>query len=136
LTPKGTARHRALTSAEAAGPPPPGWAASSLDAALRVVDEGPRPLYRAAIVSLAGTSVLAMAIAALIRPPGSLPGPQRDIIAGALATLCLSVVLGIASLAATGRDRPAAWLDRVLAPRERAAIWLALPPGSRSCLSS
>ena len=126
MTPKGTARHRALTSAETADTPLPGRAARSLDAALRIVDEGPRPFYRAAIVSLAGTSVLAMAIAVLVRPPGSLPGPQRGIIAGALAALCLSAVLGIASLAAAGRDRRAAWLDRVLAPRERAAIWLAL----------
>jgi len=114
-----------LTSGEAAGTPPRGWAARSLDRALRIVDEGPRPFYRAAIVSLAVTSVLAMTIAALIRPPGSFPEPQRDMIAGALTALCPSAVLGIVSLAA-GRSRPAAWLDRVVAPRERAAIWLAL----------
>jgi hypothetical protein len=93
---------------------------------LRIVDEGPRPFYRAAIVSLAVTSVLAMTIAALKRPPGAFPRPQRDMIAGALAALCLSTVLGIASIAMARRSRPAARLDRLVAPRERAAIWLAL----------
>lgn len=47
-------------------------------------------------------------------------------IAGALVALCISAVLGMASLVAGGRVRPPAWLDRVVAPRERAAIWLAL----------
>jgi hypothetical protein len=32
----------------------------------------------------------------------------------------------LASLTAAGRSRPVTWLDRVVAPRERAAIWLAL----------
>ena len=93
---------------------------------LRIVDEGPRPFYRAAIVSLALTSVLAVTIAALIRPPGALPWPQQDMIAGALAALCLSAAGGIASLVMARRSRPASRLDRVVAPRERAAIWLAL----------
>jgi hypothetical protein len=90
-----------------------------------MVDEGPRPFYRAAIVSLAVTSVLAMAIAALVRPPGSLAGPQRDMVAGALAALVLSAVLGIGSLAVR-RPRFAARLDRLIDPGERAAVWLAL----------
>jgi hypothetical protein len=47
-------------------------------------------------------------------------------IAGALAGLGLSAVLGLASLAAAGKSRRTAWLDRVLDPQERAAIWLAL----------
>jgi hypothetical protein len=93
---------------------------------LRIVDEGPRPFYRAAIVSLAVTSVLAVTIAVLIRPPGAFPWPQQDMIAGALAALCLSAAGGIASLAMARWSRPAAWLDRVVAPGERAAIWLAL----------
>jgi hypothetical protein len=105
---------------------PSSRAARWLDRALRVVDEGPRPCYRAAMVSLGATSVLAMAVAALVRPPGSLPGAQRHMIAGALVGLGLSAVLGLASLAAAGRSPLAAWLDRVVAPRERAAIWLAL----------
>jgi hypothetical protein len=66
-----------------------------------------------------------MAVAALIRPLGSLPGTQRQMIASALAGFCLSAVLLLASLAA-GRSRPGSRLDRVLAPRERAVIWLAL----------
>jgi hypothetical protein len=47
-------------------------------------------------------------------------------IAGALAALCVSAVAGIAPLVAGGRYRSRAWLDRAVAPRERAAIWLAL----------
>jgi hypothetical protein len=42
-----------------------------------------------------------------------------------LAGLCLCAALGIASLPLRGRPRPP-WADRVVAPRERAAIWLAL----------
>ena len=97
-----------------------------LDRTLRLVDEGPRPFYQAAVVSLAVTSVLAMAIAALIRPQGPLPETQRLMIAVALAGAGLSAVLGRASLAGTGRSRPGTWLDRVAAPSDRAAIWLAL----------
>jgi hypothetical protein len=106
--------------------PPRGRAARWLGRALRVVDEGPRPFYRAAVVSLGVTSALAVGAAALIRPHGPLPGTQRHLIALALAGFCLSGVLGLASLAAAGRSRPAAWLDRAMAPRERAAVWLAL----------
>jgi len=115
-----------LTPSDGFGPPVAGRAARWLDRALRTVDEGPRPLYRAAVASLAVTSVLALTIAALLRPPGSLPGAQRQLIAGALAGLGLSVVLGLASLAAARRSRRAHRLDRAVAPRERAAIWLAL----------
>jgi hypothetical protein len=109
-----------------AAPSPSGRAARWLDRTLRIVDEGPRPFYRAAVVSLAATSVLAMGVAALIRPHGSLPGTQRQMIAGALAGLCLSAILRLASLVAGGRSPSGTWLDRVAAPRERAAIWLAL----------
>ena len=91
-----------------------------------MVNGGPRPFYRAAIASLAVTSVLALALASFIRPPGSLLGTQRHMIIGALVGLWISTVLGTASLVADGRTRPPAWLDRVVAPRERAAVWLAL----------
>jgi hypothetical protein len=47
-------------------------------------------------------------------------------IAGALVALCISAVLGTASLVARGRVRPPAWLDRAVGPRDRAAVWLAL----------
>jgi hypothetical protein len=123
--PGGTAPRRP----HAAGPPgllPSGLAARWLDRTLRIVDEGPQPFFRAAVISLAVTSALAAGAAALIRPQGALPGTQRHLIAGALAGLGLSAVFGLASLAAARRSRRAAWLDRVAAPRERAAIWLAL----------
>jgi hypothetical protein len=97
-----------------------------LDRTLRIVDEGPRPFYQAAVVSLAVTSVLAMAIAALIRPLGPLPQTQRQMMVAALAGAGLSAVLGLASRAGAGRSRPGTWLDRVAPPRDRAAIWLAL----------
>jgi hypothetical protein len=103
-----------------------GRAGRWLDRALRIVGEGPRPFYRAAVVSLAVTSVLAMAVAAHVRPHGPLPRTQRHVIAGALAVLGLCFLLGLTSLAAAGRLRPPAWLDRAVAPRERAAIYLAL----------
>ena len=109
-----------------AGPSPSGRAARWLDRTLRIVDEGFAALSTGAtVVSLASTSVLALAVAAFIRPHGSLPGTQRQMIASALARFCLSAVLLLASLAA-GRSRPGSRLDRVVAPRERAAIWLAL----------
>jgi len=120
-----TALYRAHTGGTA-GPSTSGRAARWLDRTLRIVDEGPRPFYRAAVISLAATSVLAMAVAALIRPHGSLPGTQRQMIASALAGLCLSAILRLASLVAAGRSPSGTWLDRVAPPRERAAIWLAL----------
>jgi len=120
-----TAPYQAHAGAPA-GPPPSGRAARWLGRMLRVVDEGPRPFYRAAVVSLGVTSVLAMGVAAFIRPRDSLPAAQWHLITGALAGLWLSAILGLASLAAAGRFRQAAWLDRMVAPRERAAIWLAL----------
>jgi hypothetical protein len=73
------------------------------------------------------TSALMVVIAAFVRPPGGpLFGTQRHTTALALTALCLSGVLGLASLTAGGRSRPVTWLDGVVAPRERAAIWLAL----------
>ena len=109
-----------------AGPSPYGRAARWLDRMLRVVDEGPRPFYRAAVVSLGVTSVLAMGVAAVTKPHGPLPASQQHMIDAALAALCVSAVLGLASLVAAGRMKPPAWLDRVLAPQERAAVWLAV----------
>jgi len=111
-------RQKALPGRLADGP-----AARLLDRTLHLVDDGPRPFYQAAVVSLAATSLLAIGVAALVRPPGSLPGTQRHLIGGALAALALSAVLG---LAPAGRPWALTWLDRVVAPGERAAIWLAL----------
>ena len=84
-------------------PAPPGRAARWLDRTLRIVDEGPRPFYRAALASLAVTSVLAVTMAALIRPPGSLPAAQRYMITGALVALLMSTALAVASLVAGDR---------------------------------
>lgn len=123
---------RDSTAPDAAGldqagqhPRPSGRPAWRLGQLLGIVSAGPRPFYRAAVASLAVTSALAAAIAATVRPAGPLPVPQRDMIAGALAALCLSAALGVASLTLRGRAR-FGWVDRALPPRERAAIWLAL----------
>jgi len=104
----------------------PSRAATWLGRTLRIVDEGPRPFCRAAVVSLAVTSLLAVVMAALIRQQGPLPGAQCQMIVIALAGTGLSAVLWLVSLARTGRPRPGTWLDRVAAPGDRAAIWLAL----------
>lgn len=103
-----------------------GWAARLLDRALRIADGGPRPFFQAAIASLAVTSLLVTVIAAVIRPRGPLPQAQREMIVIALAGAVLSAVLGVASAAGAGRSRLVSWLDRMAAPRDRAAIWLAL----------
>lgn len=92
---------------------------------LRLADAGPRPLYRAALASLAATSLLTMLIALRIRPRGPLRVPQRDMIIAAAVALCVSAVLGLLSALARGRVRPA-WLDRAMNPEERAGVWLAL----------
>jgi len=126
LTATGTGPQPTLTPETAVGTLFPGRTARWLDRTLRIANEGPRPFYRAGISSLAVTSVLAMTMAALIRPPGSLPGSQRHMIVAALLALCISAVLGVTSLLRVGRSWPPAWLDRVVAPRGRAAIWLAL----------
>jgi hypothetical protein len=92
---------------------------------MRLPGAGPRPFYRAALASLAATSLLTMLIASWIRPRGDLRAPQRDMIVAAAAALCVSAGLGLLSALARGRVR-SAWLDRVMAPGERAAVWLAL----------
>jgi hypothetical protein len=126
LTATETGPQPTLTPETAVGTLLPGRAARWLDRTLRIVNEGPRPFYQAAVVSLAVTSLLAMTVALLVRPPGPLSGSQRHIFVGALAAFCISAVFGMPSVAAGVRVRLPAWLDRVVAPRERAAVWLAL----------
>jgi len=126
LTATGTGPQPTLTPVVAPGAPAPHQTARWLDLALDIVNGGPRPFYLAAVASLAVTSLLAMTVALLVRPPGPLSGSQRHIFAGALAAFCISAVFGMPSLAAGVRARPLAWLDRVVAPREQAAVWLAL----------
>jgi hypothetical protein len=90
-----------------------------------MVDAGPGPPFRAAVASLAVTCVLTIAVTLLVRPHGPLPGSQAALIVCALAVLCLTGGLGLASLWRPSRS-PGHLLDRVAAPAERAAIWLAL----------
>src|SRR5215469_12847866 len=86
----------------------------SLVRAMRIVDAGPRYLCRSALASLAVTCLLAIPIALLVRPPGVLPTPQQATIAIALAALRWP------------RVRRGRRLGRIVAPEQRAAIWLAL----------
>lgn len=97
----------------------------ALGRALLIVDAGPAPLYRVAMASLAGTCMLAISIALVIRPPGSMPRSQAALIISALAVACLVGVLRLASRLWSFGSR-GRMLDRVIAPAERAAIWLAL----------
>jgi hypothetical protein len=96
-----------------------------LGRALRMADAGPRPFYRAALASLAVTSLGTMAIASIVHPGGVLRGPQRDMVYAAFAALLVSAVLGLFSMVRTGWVRSAR-LDRFIDPEARAAVWLAL----------
>jgi len=106
----------------AAGPPPP-RASAAITRALRIVDAGPRYFYAAAVTSLAVTSSLTIALAAAVRPAGRLPTPQRDLMELGIAGLILAAVLMAAALACRTARRTAA-IGRVVAPEQRAAIWL------------
>jgi hypothetical protein len=71
------------------------------------------------------TCLLAIPVALHVRPPGPLPGSQRATITAALAGLAVVVVLALAGLC-WPPSRRGRWLDRIAAPEQRAAIWLAL----------
>jgi hypothetical protein len=92
---------------------------------MRVVDAGPRYFYRSALASLAVTCSLAILIVRHVRPPGPLPGAQQTTITLALAGLCVVAFLALAGFCRLCGVR-GRWLDRVAAPDQRAAIWLAL----------
>ncbi len=96
-----------------------------LGRALRLLDAGPQPCYRTALVSLVVTSLGTAAIASTIHPGGTVRGSQRDVIAAALAAFFFSAALLILSLLLGGPVRSAR-LDRAVDPQARAAIWLAL----------
>lgn len=96
-----------------------------LDRALAVVDAGPAWLFRSALVSLTLTSLAAILIALVVRRHGPLPGVQRQIVAAALAAICLVIVTALAALWWPAARR-AAQLDRIAAPLQRSAIWLTL----------
>lgn len=97
----------------------------ALEWVLGVVDAGPGPLYRGAVVSLAATAVLTIVIGLVVRPAGPLPRSQTVLIGGALAALCFIGALAVASRwwPTSSRVR---LLDRAAAPSTRAEIWLAL----------
>jgi hypothetical protein len=92
---------------------------------LRIVDAGPRPFFLAALASLTVTCGLAIAIALQVRPAGPLPEPQRNAILISLAALGAVGVLTLVTVLVPPTVR-AALLDRLVAPSQRAAIWLAL----------
>ena len=98
---------------------------AGLALAVRITGAGPRYFYRSALVSLAVTCLLAIPIALHVRPAGALPRSQQVVIAAALAGLCLVALLALAALC-WPRARRGRWLDRIAAPDQRAAIWLAL----------
>lgn len=112
---------RTMVADEPLAPRTPG----ALRWALRAVDSGPRAFGRAALASLAATSVLLMAIALSVRPRGLLPQPQRELLLAGLAGLALATVLVLAPAFRPAGERTSV-LDRVAAPDQRAAIWLAL----------
>jgi hypothetical protein len=96
-----------------------------LGRALRIVDAGPQPLFRAALASLTATCLLAIAIALEIRPAGPLPEAQRDEIIISLAALGMVGVIALVTVLVPAPVR-GALADRYVAPAQRAGIWLAL----------
>jgi hypothetical protein len=100
-----------------------------------MVDAGPKPFYRAALASLAVTSLGTIAIALVVDPGGQMGGPQRQMFYAGLAAVVLTAVLGMTSLLfgrKSAHRKPAhvrvgsSRLDRTVDPQARAAIWLAL----------
>ena len=104
---------------------PPEQRSAGLGRAIRIADAGPRYFYRSALVSLAVTCLLAIAIALQVRPPGALPPSQQTVIAVALTGLCVVVLLTLAALR-WPPSRRGSWPDGIAAPEQRAAVWLAL----------
>jgi hypothetical protein len=89
------------------------------------VDAGPRYLYPVAVASLAGTSALTIVLAEAVRPSGRLPATQRELMEIGLAGLVLAAVL-IVTVLSWPAGRRGTVIDRVVAPEQRAAIWLSL----------
>lgn len=107
------------------GGPPSARTSPFLATALRIVDAGPRYVYAAAIVSLAGTSLLTIALAQVVRPAHRFPYGQKELVESGLTGLILAAALVVVVAAWPAARRNAA-LNRVAAPDQRAAAWLAL----------
>jgi hypothetical protein len=92
---------------------------------LGVAGGDPRPWYRLALISQMSAGAAVAVIAITIRPPHQDPQPQRVLLATGLAGLATGLALLLLSVAIRGRVR-LALPDRVMAPQDRAAVWLAL----------
>lgn len=104
---------------------PPARTPRSLAWALRIVDAGPRITGRAALASLAATSIAGLAVTRYVRPAGPLNGAQQVLMLIGLSGLALAGVLALMAAVVPARRR-ALILDRLVGPQHRAAIWLAL----------
>lgn len=112
---------RAVVAEEAQPARPPRFLAW----ALRIADAGPRITGRAALVSLVGTCLVGLAVTRYVRRAGPLNAAQQQLVLISLSGLALAGVLLLLAAVARARRR-AAFLDRLVAPQQRAAIWLAL----------
>lgn len=115
---------RLATAAEAPGGWP-GQRRASLARVIGIVDAGPRHFYRSALASLGVTCLLAIGVALSVHPRGVLPLFQRAVIVAALAGLAVIIAAALAAVL-WPPGRRGSWLDRIAAPEQRAAIWLAL----------
>jgi hypothetical protein len=106
------------------GPPPPRLS-PALTGALRIVDAGPRYFARAAVASLAVTSLLAIVVAQAVRPLPALQPELFELGVVGLFGLVLAAVITVIAVAWPAARRNTV-LDRIAAPEQRAAIWLAL----------
>ncbi len=105
------------------GPLPP-RRSSSLAMALRIVEAGPRYFFRAALLSVTVTCLLTIIIAMTVHPAGPMRRPQQDMILVAVVCLCLVAAFAVSAIAWPAAGRLAV-LDRLVAPEQREAIWLA-----------
>ncbi len=113
----------AVKSPRLRGPRSP--ARALLAGALSFVDAGPRPMFQAALASLAGTGGAAIAIAIALGPAGRLVTAQREVITFGIAGMAVAGILALATVIIPASARRAV-LNRLVAPDQRAAIWLAL----------
>jgi hypothetical protein len=116
-------RTAAVKSPRPRGPRSP--ARALLAGALRFVDAGPRPMFQAALASLAGTGGASIAIAIALGRAGRLVTAQREVITFGIAGMAVAGILALSTVIVPASARRAV-LNRLMAPDQRAAIWLAL----------